>query len=79
MVNPICPCGGKTTKKQKCIVSSVLLPFASVTLAIIATIDSVQNYVIAFLYNHKDALEGSVAFSFSYVHRKLLIKWKVKK
>ena len=27
LVNPICPCGGKTTKKQKCIVSSVLLPF----------------------------------------------------
>ena len=26
LVNPICPCGGKTTKKQKCIVSSVLLP-----------------------------------------------------
>ena len=27
LVNPICPCGGKTTKKQKCIVSSVFLPF----------------------------------------------------
>ena len=26
LVNPICPCGGKTTKKQKTIVSSVLLP-----------------------------------------------------
>ena len=32
--------------------------FESITLAIVATIDSLQNFVIAFLSNHKEALVG---------------------
>ena len=32
--------------------------FESITLAIVATIDSLQNFVIAFLSSHKEALVG---------------------
>jgi len=39
-----------------------------------------------FLYNRKEDLviallwlDGKMAFSFSYLHKKLLIEWKVKK
>ena len=36
------------------------------TLAIVATIDSVQNSVIAFFVNHKDALVGRNVYGNSY-------------
>ena len=66
LVNPICPCGGKTTKKQKCIVSSVLLPIRiSYTRYYRYYRFRAELRNSIFLYNHKDALvEGKSVLRF---------------